>query len=313
MTRKQADSQRHREVTDLLPWYVAGTLSSVERETVAAHLAACPDCHAEVGMLRVLGATVRESNERLPLPSDAQLPGLLARLEKAEAAKPRRQLGALGARLKDWWGPLPAFAKWAMAAQAVAVIALACASAALLRRANLMEAAALQERQRAAVFQEQQRVEALQERQSVEALQEQQRDEALQERQRAEALQERLRAEVLQERQRVEVLRRAAVRESRTARGGRETTYQSLSGPRKEVAGQIVKITVVFHEDATAKDIRDLLKAVPAKIVSGPSSAGSYELAIAVPPGADAQKLADAARARLRGRTDVVRMAELVP
>ena len=217
------------------------------------------------------------------------------------------------ARLKEWWATLPAFARWALAAQAVAVIALALASAALLRRANLSEAAALQERQRAATSQEQQRVEAFQERQSDEALQARQRDEALQERLRAEALQERLRAEVLQERQRVEVLRRAAVRDSRTARGGRETKYQSLSGSRKEVVGPVVKITVVFHEDATAKEIRDLLKAVPAKIVSGPSSTGYYDLAIAVPPGADAQKLADEALARLRSRTDVVRLAEPVP
>lgn len=146
MTSKQTDSRSHRDIADLLPWYVNETLSPAEREAVAAHLDGCPDCLAEAEMLRAVGSAVQKSNARLPFPSDDGLNALLSRVERAGAA---RDVRGPVARLKGWWAPLPAFAKWALAAQALAVIALACASAVLLQRANLMESAAVSERQRA--------------------------------------------------------------------------------------------------------------------------------------------------------------------
>ena len=250
MTMKQTESRSHREIQDLLPWYVNGTLSRPEHEEVGAHLAVCADCAAETGLLQSVSSAVKDSNERLPSPSDNQLDALLSRIKKGEAAGLRRRLGA---RLKEWWEPLPAFAKWALVAQAVAVITLACASAVLLRRANLLEAEALRDRQR------------------------------------------------------------VGGPEAMPTQDGQEIRYKALSGQQEEAAGPVVKITVVFREDATEKEIRELLKVIKATIVSGPSPVGFYVLSIAVPPDSDARKVTDEALERLRRRQDVVRLAEPQP
>ena len=256
MAIKPVGGQSHREIIDLLPWYVNGTLLPDEREKVAAHLAGCPDCLAESQMLNVLRSAVEESNARLPFPADGQLDALLSRIEKEGTARPHR---GLVARIKDWWGPLPAFARWALVAQAVAVVALACMAVALWRRADRMEA------------------------------------EALRERQRAEALRQR---------------ERPGDPAPTPTRDKPGTQYETLSGPQEEVAGLSVKITVVFHEDASAKEIQELLTAVKANIVSGPTLAGVYVLSIAVPPDADPRQVVNEALERLRGRKDLVRLAE---
>ena len=228
---KQTDCPSHREVLDLLPWYVNGTLSPPEREAVAAHLARCPDCAAEVGLLRSVGSAVEDSNESLPPPSEGGLESLLSRveLEREAVASPKS-----GGRFGSWWGALPASARWALAAQAVAVVALACASAALLWRAGPPEE-------------------------------------------------------------------------------GRGARYEALSGRREEAAGPFVTITVDFREGATVKEVRGLLTAVGASVVSGPSSVGSYNIRVPVPPGADAGEVSRRALGLLRARRDLVELAEPLP
>ena len=240
---KQSDSRSHRELQDLLPWYVNGTLSRPDREALAAHLAGCPDCMAETELLKSVSAAVKDSNERLPSPSDGQLDALLSRIEEEKGAGSFRKLFARPAR---WWSSLNASAKWAVAAQAVAVIALVCASAMLLRRANLLEAELLRER-------------------------------------------------------------------AGSTREGTGTGYEALSGRSEEDAGPFVKITVDFREGATLKEVRELLTSVGAKIVSAPSSVGSYELRIRVPDGSDAREVSREAIKRLRGRRDLVELAEPLP
>lgn len=256
MAIKPVGGQSHREIIDLLPWYVNGTLSPDERGKVAAHLAGCPDCLAESETLNVLRSAVEESNARLPPPAEDQFDVLLSRIEKEGAGRPRR--GPV-ARVRDWWGPLPAFARWALVAQAVAVVALACTALALWRRADHAEA------------------------------------EALRERQRAESLRPR------------EQPGRPAPTPTRDNPGRQ---YETLSGPPEEVAGPSVKLTVVFHEDASAKEIQGLLTAIKANIVSGPTLAGVHVLSIAVPPDADPRQVVNEALERLRGRKDVVQLAE---
>ena len=253
MTRKPADSQTHRAIVELLPWYVNGTLPLNEREAVAAHLAECPDCLAESETLADLRSAVAESNERLPSPSDRQLDALLSRIAKEEPARTRRSFVP---RIRNWWELLPTPARWALIAQAAAIVALACASVALWRHARRME------------------------------------DDAIRERQRAEALQQ--------------TVPPAGPRQTPTP----DEQYKTLSGPPEKVAGPSVKITVVFHEGASAKETQALLTSIKANIVSGPTLAGVYVLSIDVPPGADERKVVTDSLERLRGRTDVVQFAE---
>jgi anti-sigma factor RsiW len=228
---KQTDSPSHREVQDLLPWYVNGTLSPPEREAVAAHLAGCPGCAAEAGLLRSVGSAVKESNESLPPTSEGGWESLLSRVERErEAVAPPKP----GGRFGSWWAALPASARWALAAQAVVVVALVCASAALLRRADPPEE-------------------------------------------------------------------------------GRGAPYEAMSGRREEAAGPFVTITVDFREGATVKDVRELLTGVRASVVSGPSSVGSYNIRVPVPPGADAEEVSRRALELLRARRDLVELAEPLP
>jgi putative zinc finger protein len=149
MKKKETESQNHQEIQHLLPWYVNETLPAAERERVAAHLSGCSACLTELETLQVLRSAVRDSNERLPHPSEGQLDTLVARIEKSESDSPRRKIRTLAARFNEWWSALPALAKSAMIAQAVAVVVLAGASVVLVIRASRWEAVAIEERQRA--------------------------------------------------------------------------------------------------------------------------------------------------------------------
>jgi anti-sigma factor RsiW len=86
------DLHRHERVWDLLPWYVNGTLAAAERAAVEDHLAACPQCRQETESCRRIGAMVGAVEEVAPSPHPVQLARLLSRVEQAEAAGglPRR-------------------------------------------------------------------------------------------------------------------------------------------------------------------------------------------------------------------------------
>jgi hypothetical protein len=90
------DLRRHERVWDLLPWYVNGTLAATERAAVEDHLAACPLCRQEAESCRRIGAMVRAVEEVAPSPHPVQLARLMSRVEQAEAAGglPHRALEA---------------------------------------------------------------------------------------------------------------------------------------------------------------------------------------------------------------------------
>ena len=119
----------HREIKALLPWFVMGTLRPNEFAAVEAHLAQCPECRAEAEAERVLAAAVRDLS---PDPQTDEARGwadMRRRLDREASAVPpptrmSRWLGG-GRRALAGWTAAAGWMRWAVAAQACLVVALA--------------------------------------------------------------------------------------------------------------------------------------------------------------------------------------------
>jgi hypothetical protein len=103
---------RHREVQDLLPWYLGGGLDPAEHERVAAHLKVCAECQAEVRFQEQLGAEISE------MPLDVERGWARMRRRIAEDAAPRRtpwRAPKLAGGMALAWRTSPAWGGWATA------------------------------------------------------------------------------------------------------------------------------------------------------------------------------------------------------
>jgi hypothetical protein len=75
----------HRQVWELIPWYVNATLSPAEARRVDDHVVACPRCRREVEAQRELAAELRRAGEEeLPPLPHRGAERLLARLDGAD-------------------------------------------------------------------------------------------------------------------------------------------------------------------------------------------------------------------------------------
>jgi hypothetical protein len=110
----------HRQVGELLPWYVNGTLGEREREKVEDHLAGCPDCRAEERACRRMAEASLAAAEASPSPHPAQLGRLLDRIEIEERAR-----GGRLAALRSQFGAAPRPLRVALLAQAAIIVLLA--------------------------------------------------------------------------------------------------------------------------------------------------------------------------------------------
>ena len=124
----------HQKAQMLLPWYVTGTLDPVKDAADLAmletHLAACPECRAELASERILRAGIAG----LPMTPDKGWSELISRI--APQARRRSPLGQLAARasaglaeLGRGWKRTEPWARGALLAQSCA---LACALAVLV-------------------------------------------------------------------------------------------------------------------------------------------------------------------------------------
>jgi hypothetical protein len=98
------DEDTHDRLSELLPWYVTGRLDADEHAQVAAHVAGCAECQAEVAFQQQLEAEVA----RLPLDVErgwAQMRSQIEANDNADAGPARTARGA-------WvgWGVAAAFA-----------------------------------------------------------------------------------------------------------------------------------------------------------------------------------------------------------
>ncbi len=117
----------HQDVLDLLPWYVAETLSDEERQAVAEHLDACLECSLELAQYQELRLADLELSTDIPPAPANMLQRALAQIDDYENARiPMPQPAPAERTWWDaFWNPQPGFARLVMAAQFALVLALA--------------------------------------------------------------------------------------------------------------------------------------------------------------------------------------------
>jgi anti-sigma factor RsiW len=85
-TNQAREERQHQRISELIPWYVNGTLEAAERQAVEAHAAVCPRCQEELAAAAQLARAIQEAESAAPSPHPAQLSRLLARIDAHEAA-----------------------------------------------------------------------------------------------------------------------------------------------------------------------------------------------------------------------------------
>jgi len=118
---------RHREVAELLPWYVNGTLAGRDFAVVAAHLSSCPACRDEVAQCQTLAAAIQSAPDAAWTPAAGRLERVLARIERLEGDRRHtgwRAWSRAKESLRDVFQRTPHPMRWTLAAQAALLVLL---------------------------------------------------------------------------------------------------------------------------------------------------------------------------------------------
>jgi hypothetical protein len=94
--------QGHAEISELIPWYLNGTIGLPQRRQIDAHLAACSRCRASAALEREIYAAMARSPAVQYMPS-ASLKLLLATMDDADPAAPQ-PAGEPQRRWRARWG-----------------------------------------------------------------------------------------------------------------------------------------------------------------------------------------------------------------
>lgn len=92
--KSMSESRDHDIVDGLLPWYVNGTLDSVERGRVERHLSGCERCAANLALLTDVERSVQNASPT-PLVPEPDIGALFDTIDRA-TTKRRRRLTAYG-------------------------------------------------------------------------------------------------------------------------------------------------------------------------------------------------------------------------
>ncbi|MEX0707260.1 MAG: zf-HC2 domain-containing protein [Woeseia sp.] len=80
------ETRTHDDYRELLPWYVNGTLSTAEHETVARHVEHCAECRGDINLFEQLRETVLHS-DAIPIVPPASPDRLLRAVDRSTARR----------------------------------------------------------------------------------------------------------------------------------------------------------------------------------------------------------------------------------
>jgi anti-sigma factor RsiW len=118
----------HQAISELIPWYVNGTLENRERERVAQHIAECPACVEEIARCRTIAAVVRSADIGDLNPSKERVARMMARIESTDWSRPehrRHFIQEWVRKIRLTFEETPSRFRWALAAQAALIVLLA--------------------------------------------------------------------------------------------------------------------------------------------------------------------------------------------
>lgn len=119
----------HNTITELLPWYANGTLEPQERNLVAEHLAACPECREELAHFQQLSAAIPEASDSDDWqPSTAHFSQILSAIDAEEIVevrqKPAVNKPSFWQQCRDWLHSKNQPLVWALTVESIALASL---------------------------------------------------------------------------------------------------------------------------------------------------------------------------------------------
>ena len=119
----------HNTITELLPWYTNGTLEPQERNLVAEHLAACPECREELAHYQQLSASIPDASDTDDWqPSASHFAQILSVIDAQEsvaiASKPVPKKPAFWEQCRDWLHSKNQPLVWMLTVESIALATL---------------------------------------------------------------------------------------------------------------------------------------------------------------------------------------------
>jgi hypothetical protein len=129
---KQSEAERHKQVWQLLPWYVNGTLDDSDREAVAHHIWLCQTCEREVVRCQTVVSVLGKDDTSAWTPSPRHFNRLMTRIDRESslttAERWRIRIQEWVAKIRSAFQSTPAPIRWALAAQTAVIVLIVVAT-----------------------------------------------------------------------------------------------------------------------------------------------------------------------------------------
>jgi hypothetical protein len=132
---EQAETKRHEQVWQLLPWYVNGTLDDLERETVARHVSLCQTCEDEIVRCRSLVSVLGSDDTPAWTHSPRDFDRLMTRIDRESSLTSTTSTERWRLRIHEWiekiramFQSTPSPIRWALAGQMAVIVLIVMAT-----------------------------------------------------------------------------------------------------------------------------------------------------------------------------------------